>query len=56
MPQDGHCLASFEVIPPPKVSFSAAKKWKFLSIKHWSIGIPHNIVIDDIIIYIIVIH
>ena len=26
MPQDGHCLANFEVIPPPpKVSFSAAK-------------------------------
>ena len=29
MPQDGHCLASFEVIPPPqKVSFSTAKKVK----------------------------
>ena len=29
MPQDGHCLASFEVIPPlQKVSFSAAKKMK----------------------------
>tara|TARA_B100000513_G_scaffold42322_1_gene16038 strand:+ start:66 stop:404 length:339 start_codon:yes stop_codon:yes gene_type:complete len=29
MPQDGHRLASFEVIPPPKqVSFSAAKKMK----------------------------
>ena len=27
MPQDGHWLASFEVIPPPKkVSFSAAEK------------------------------
>jgi len=32
MPQDGYWLASFKVIPPPptqKVSFSAAKKWKF---------------------------
>jgi len=31
MPQDGHWLASFEVIYPPhkKVSFPAAKKWKF---------------------------
>ena len=29
VPQDGHWLASFEVIPPPeKVSFSAAKKRK----------------------------
>ena len=30
MPQDGHWLASFEVIPPPlkKVSFPAAKKMK----------------------------
>ena len=29
MPQDGHWLASFEVIPgPPKASFSAAKKMK----------------------------
>jgi len=28
MPQDGHWLASFEVIPPPKVSFPAAKKIK----------------------------
>ena len=29
MPQNDHCLASFEVIPPPKkVSFSAAKKMK----------------------------
>ena len=28
MPQDGHWLASFEVIPPPKVGFSAAKKMK----------------------------
>ena len=28
MPQDGHWLASFEVIPPPKkkISFPAAKK------------------------------
>ena len=33
MPQDGHCLASFEVIlAPPKVSFSAAEKMK---IPHW---------------------
>ena len=30
MPQDGHWLASFEVIPPPpKVSFPTAKKMKF---------------------------
>ena len=29
MPQHGHWLASFEVIPPPKkVSFPAAKKMK----------------------------
>ena len=29
MPQDGHWLASFEVIPPPpKSGFSAAKKMK----------------------------
>ena len=27
MPQDGHWPASFEVIPPKKVSFPAAKKW-----------------------------
>ena len=34
MPQDGHCLASFEVIPPPpppkKASFFAPKKWHIL--------------------------
>ena len=29
MPQDSHLLASFEVIPPKKVSFPAAKKRKF---------------------------
>jgi len=35
MPQDGHWLASFEVIPPPpKVSFPAAKKMK---IPHWKL-------------------
>ena len=28
MPQDSHWLASFEVISPPKISFSAAKKIK----------------------------
>ena len=29
MPQDGHWLASFEVVPPPKsIVFSAAKKLK----------------------------
>ena len=35
MPQDGHWLAIFEVIPPPqKVSFSAAKKMrKFPALK-----------------------
>ena len=35
MHQDGHWLASFEVIPPPKkVSFPAAKKMKIL---HWKL-------------------
>ena len=32
MPQDGHWLASFEVIPPPspkKIAFPRRKKWKF---------------------------
>jgi len=30
MPQDGHCLASFDAIPPPKkLVFPRPTKWKF---------------------------
>jgi len=37
MPQDGHWLASFEVIPPQKrVSFPAAKKMKIPHCKLFS--------------------
>jgi len=39
MPQDGHWLASFEVIPPPpKVSFPAAKTMKIPHAKLFSLS------------------
>ena len=33
MPQDGHWLASFEVIPPPKVGFSRGQKNKKIPLR-----------------------